>query len=46
MEHFPWWTEEQKAFAEEVRAFVKEVAPIDAKTRWTRENFPLKFIKK
>jgi len=39
MQPFPWWTDEQKAFAEEVRAFVREVAPREAATRWTRE-FP------
>lgn len=45
MENFPWWSEEQIKFAEEVRAFAKEVAPIDAKTRWTRE-FPFEIYKK
>ncbi|TEB14724.1 Acyl-CoA dehydrogenase [Pelotomaculum sp. FP] len=45
MQPFPWWTDEQKAFAEEVRAFVKEIAPRDAATRWTRE-FPFDIYKK
>ncbi|MDD4239270.1 MAG: acyl-CoA dehydrogenase family protein [Desulfotomaculaceae bacterium] len=44
MQPFPWWTKEQIAFAEEVREFVKEVAPIDAATRWTRE-FPYEIYK-
>jgi alkylation response protein AidB-like acyl-CoA dehydrogenase len=39
MEVYPWWTEEHKAFQEEIRAFVKEVMPIDAETRWKRQ-FP------
>ncbi len=39
MEHFPWWTEEQKKFADEVEAFAEELVPRDAETRWTRE-FP------
>jgi hypothetical protein len=39
MEAFPWWTKEQIAFAAEVKEFAKKVAPIDAKSRWTRE-FP------
>lgn len=37
MKAFPWWTEEQKAFAEKVRAFAKEVAAREEVTRWTRE---------
>jgi alkylation response protein AidB-like acyl-CoA dehydrogenase len=39
MEYFPWWTEEQKKFADEVQAFAEELVPRDAETRWTRE-FP------
>lgn len=45
MEFYPWWTEEQKKFAEEVEAFVKEVIPRDAETRWTRE-FPWDIFQK
>jgi len=45
MKPFPWWTDEQKAFAEEVRAFVKEIAARDEVTRWTRE-FPFDIYKK
>ena len=39
MEYYPWWTEEQKKFAEEVARFAEELVPRDAETRWTRE-FP------
>ena len=39
MKPFPWWTEEQRAFQQEVHEFAKEIAPRDAVTRWTRE-FP------
>lgn len=39
MESYPWWTEEQKKFSDEVVAFAKELMPRDAETRWTRE-FP------
>jgi alkylation response protein AidB-like acyl-CoA dehydrogenase len=39
MEVYPWWTEEQKAFDREVRAFAEEILPRDAETRWKRE-FP------
>jgi alkylation response protein AidB-like acyl-CoA dehydrogenase len=39
MEHFPWWTEEQKKFAAEVKQFVDEVIPRDEEARWKRE-FP------
>ncbi len=45
MESYFWWTEEQKRFAEEVHAFVKEVMPRDAETRWTRE-FPWDIFQK
>ncbi|TEB14734.1 Acyl-CoA dehydrogenase [Pelotomaculum sp. FP] len=44
MKGFPWWTEEQLAFQQEVRAFCKQIAPIDARTRWTRE-FPFEIYK-
>lgn len=36
MDVFPWWTDEQRAFAEKVEAFVEEVMPRDAETRWQR----------
>jgi alkylation response protein AidB-like acyl-CoA dehydrogenase len=39
MEGFPWWTEEQKLFAEECRAFVEEAMPRHVESKWTRE-FP------
>ena len=45
MESFPWWTKEQKRFAEEVGRFVEEVMPRDAETRWTRE-FPWDIFEK
>lgn len=45
MESYFWWTDEQRKFAEEVRAFVKEVMPRDAETRWTRE-FPWDIFRK
>jgi len=45
MEPYPWWTEEQKKFAEEVYEFVREVMPRDAETRWTRE-FPWDIFEK
>jgi alkylation response protein AidB-like acyl-CoA dehydrogenase len=44
MEAFPWWTKEQIAFAAEVKEFAKKVAPIDAKSRWTRE-FPFEIYR-
>ncbi|MBW1801057.1 MAG: acyl-CoA/acyl-ACP dehydrogenase [Deltaproteobacteria bacterium] len=39
MDVFPWWTDEQKAFAERVTALAKEILPRDEETRWKRE-FP------
>ncbi len=45
MEAYPWWTEEQKRFSEEMSAFVKELMPRDAQTRWTRE-FPWDIFEK
>ena len=39
MEMYPWWTDEQKAFQDEVYAFVEEILPLDAESRWTR-RFP------
>jgi alkylation response protein AidB-like acyl-CoA dehydrogenase len=45
MEVFPWWTEEQKAFAEKVTALAKEILPRDEETRWKRE-FPWDIFEK
>jgi alkylation response protein AidB-like acyl-CoA dehydrogenase len=45
MEHFPWWTHEQKKFADEVELFAEELVPRDAETRWTRE-FPRDIFQK
>ena len=39
MEYFPWWSEEQKKFAAEVKQFVDGVIPRDEEARWKRE-FP------
>lgn len=39
MKAFPWWTEEQIAFQQEVHEYVKTIAARDEVTRWTRE-FP------
>ena len=45
MDVFPWWTEEHTAFAAEVEAFVEELMPIDAETRWKRQ-FPWEIFRK
>jgi alkylation response protein AidB-like acyl-CoA dehydrogenase len=45
MEVFPWWTEDQKKFNQEIEAFVKEIMPRDAETRWKRE-FPWDIFEK
>jgi alkylation response protein AidB-like acyl-CoA dehydrogenase len=45
MEHYPWWTEEQKKFAGEVARFAEELVPRDAEARWTRE-FPWDIFRK
>lgn len=39
MEGFPWWTEEQKKFEQEVNEFALGIRPRDEETRWRRE-FP------
>jgi alkylation response protein AidB-like acyl-CoA dehydrogenase len=44
MEVYPWWTDEQKAFQEEMTAFVEEMMPRDAESRWKRE-FPWDIFK-
>jgi alkylation response protein AidB-like acyl-CoA dehydrogenase len=45
MDAFPWWTEEQRKFEPEVRAFADEVMPRDEETRWRRE-FPRDIFEK
>jgi alkylation response protein AidB-like acyl-CoA dehydrogenase len=45
MQSFPWWTEEQKKFEQEMKAFAEEVMPRDVETRWKRE-FPWDIFKK
>ena len=45
MEHFPWWTEEQKRLADELGEFAEEVMPRDAEARWKRE-FPWDIFEK
>jgi alkylation response protein AidB-like acyl-CoA dehydrogenase len=45
MEAFPWWTEDQKRFEQEVEAFAEEVMPRDGETRWKRE-FPWDIFEK
>jgi alkylation response protein AidB-like acyl-CoA dehydrogenase len=39
MENFPWWTEDQKKFAGEVKQFVDKAVPRDEESKWKRE-FP------
>jgi alkylation response protein AidB-like acyl-CoA dehydrogenase len=45
MDIFPWWTDEHKEFDREIKAFVEEVMPRDAETRWKRE-FPWDIFEK
>ena len=45
MDVYPWWSEEHKAFQKEIKAFVEEVMPIDAETRWTRQ-FPREIFRR
>ncbi len=45
MEGYPWWTEDHKKFAQEVKSFVEEVMPRDEETRWKRE-FPWDIFEK
>jgi alkylation response protein AidB-like acyl-CoA dehydrogenase len=45
MDVYPWWSEEHKAFQNEIKAFVEEVMPIDAETRWTRQ-FPREIFRR
>lgn len=44
MEAYPWWTEEQKKFAIEVKKFADEMIPRDEESRWKRE-FPWDIFK-
>lgn len=44
MEGFPWWTEEQKKFAEECSAFAERIMPRYVETKWSRE-FPWDLFK-
>jgi alkylation response protein AidB-like acyl-CoA dehydrogenase len=39
LEYFPWWTEDQKKFADDVKQFVDKVMPRDEESNWRRE-FP------
>ncbi len=39
MEHFPWWTDEQKKLAVDVKEFVDELMPRAEETSWKKE-FP------
>jgi alkylation response protein AidB-like acyl-CoA dehydrogenase len=45
VESYPWWTEDQKIFAEEISAFARDVMARDAETRWTR-GFPWDIFEK
>jgi alkylation response protein AidB-like acyl-CoA dehydrogenase len=45
MDSYPWWTDEHKAFQKEVHAFVEELMPRDAESRWKRE-FPWDIFEK
>ncbi|MCF8062233.1 MAG: acyl-CoA/acyl-ACP dehydrogenase [Deltaproteobacteria bacterium] len=45
MDSYPWWTDEHKAFYKEVHAFVEELMPRDAESRWKRE-FPWDIFEK
>ncbi|MFB0559921.1 MAG: acyl-CoA dehydrogenase family protein [Candidatus Lokiarchaeia archaeon] len=44
MEHFPWWTDEQKKFAEELEKFTIENIPKAEKAFWSR-RFPMEIVK-
>jgi len=45
MESYPWWTDDHKKLASEVKTFVEEIIPRDAETRWKRE-FPWDIFEK
>ena len=42
---YPWWTEDQKEFAQRVTAFADDILPRDEETSWRRE-FPWDIFKK
>lgn len=44
MEPFPWWTDEQKSFAEELQKFVIENIPKAEKAFWARK-FPMDIVR-
>ena len=39
MEPFPWWTDEQKKFAQDIHEFANEIMPRTEEARWKKE-FP------
>ena len=45
MESYPWWTDDHKKFAQEVKTFAEEIMPRDEETRWKRE-FPWDIFEK
>ena len=45
MEQFPWWNDEYKRLAIEVKEFVDSVIPRDEESRWKRE-FPWDIMEK
>lgn len=45
MEAYPWWTEDQKKFEQEVKTFAEEIMPRDEETKWKRE-FPWDIFEK
>ena len=45
MDTFPWWTEEHKKLAKEVKEFVEQIRPEDEESRWTRK-FPWRIFEK
>ena len=44
MEGFPWWTEEQKKFADEIEKFVNQIVP-RAEEAWWKKEFPWDLVK-
>jgi alkylation response protein AidB-like acyl-CoA dehydrogenase len=44
MEFFPWWTDEQKKFAEELEKFVTENIPKAEKAFWSK-TFPMDIVR-
>jgi len=45
VDFYPWFTEEQRRFADEVSAFVKQMHARSVETRWSRE-FPFDIFRK